>query len=96
MEALRQSVPKDFGVEEVGTLPDGGLKVRILGVHEIELEEVEKWRDSLRAAGWRHTLLFDMDDESMTFVLRRGTSYFWAYTFLISLTLLLVLRLSIV
>ena len=96
MEVLRQYIPKEYGVEEVGHLPDGGLKVRILGVHEINMREVQEWRDHLGRAGWQNTLLFDMDDESLTFVLRKGTSYLWTYTLLLGLILVLILRLSIV
>lgn len=93
MDSLRKVVPKQYGLHELGSLPDGGIKVRIVGVHEIDMQEVEGWRKALRKAGWTHTLLFDMDDESMTFVLRRGWSVPWTYILLVLLIVTLILRL---
>ena len=93
MDSLRQCVPKMYGIHEVGSVPDGGVKVRVTGVHEIDMQEVQRWRRHLEKAGWTNTLLFDMDDESLTFVLRKGQSYLWSYSLLVLLLLILSLRL---
>jgi len=93
MQTLRQHVPKEYTVENVGELQGGGVKVRISGMHELHMQEVNLWQSRLRDAGWAETVLFDMDDESLTFLLRKQKSFFWTYVLLLLLTLTLSLRL---
>ena len=88
MQTLKECVSGDMEVEEVGHLPEGGVKVRISGVRAITLEQIEKWRAELQRDGWVETGVLDMDEETLVFVCRRRKHNLWMWAFLALIPLL--------
>ena len=88
MQALREIVPGHMSVEKMGFLPDGAMKIKVGGVHEVSLEDIEEWRRSLRKDGWVETGILDMDEETLMFVCRRQRRNPWLYLFFLLLLLL--------